>query len=307
MGIGLEATGGIEAGGQFIGERLVVHQAVVAGRADGLFVKTLGVELAAFEAGDLGAGQGGAACEVLRAVPGPLSEPAVVGGQGLQVAGPLCSGGRVAERGFRQPSVEMIVRPLEDGWRHPEEVFRFRGRRDGGGVVAGEDARLQLADPVQAGGDRQARVLLQMLLEPALVKPCIVEGAEDRGLAAERPDEPELCGDEVDDKIEAGLAREVESGLSLALHLGERIAAGETLGEDIVAAEGRVGEVAGLLRGVEGVPGERAPRREMPPRGFREVPEGQVHAGLEAVHAMLLHHVKPELAEAEPCLVVAEI
>ena len=73
VGTGLEATGGIEAGGQFIGERLVVHQAVVVGRADRLFVETLGVELAAFEAGDLGAGQRGAACEVLRAVPGPLS------------------------------------------------------------------------------------------------------------------------------------------------------------------------------------------------------------------------------------------
>ena len=80
-----------------------------------------------------------------------------------------------------------------------------------------------------------------MLLEPALVKRCIVEVAEDRGVAAERPDEPELCGDEVDDKIEAGLEREVESGLSLELHLGERIAAGETLGEESVAAEGRVG------------------------------------------------------------------
>ena len=70
----------------------------------------------------------------------------------------------------------------------------------------------------------------------------------------------ELCGDEVDDETEPRLAREVEPGLGLALHLGERIAAGEKVREEVVAAKGRVGEVAGLLRRVEGVPRERAAR-----------------------------------------------
>ena len=123
----------------------------------------------------------------------------------------------------------MVFRPLEDGWRHPEEAFCFRRRRDRGGVVVGEDACLQLADPVQAGGDRQARIALQMPLEPLLVEPGVVEAAECRRQAAQRPDQLELCGDEVDDETEPRLAREVEPGLGLALHLGERIAAGEEL------------------------------------------------------------------------------
>ena len=211
------------------------------------------------------------------------------------------------ERGQRQRSEEMVVRPLEDGWRHPEEAFRFRRRRDGGGVVVGEDACLQLADPVQAGGDRQARICLQMPLELLLVEPGVVEAAECRRQAAKRPDQLELCGDEVDDETEPRLAREVEPDLGLALHLGERIAAGEEVCDQAVAAKGRVGEVADLLRRVEGVPRERAARPDMPQRGIREVPEGQVDAGLQAVHSTLLHQVKPELAEAKPCLVVAEV
>ena len=81
----------------------------------------------------------------------------------------------------------------------------MRRRRDGGGVVAGEDAGLQLADPVQAGGDRQARLPSRCSLELLLVEPRVVEAAECRRQAAERPDELELCGDEADDETEPRL------------------------------------------------------------------------------------------------------
>ena len=68
-----------------------------------------------------------------------------------------------------------------------------------------------------------------MSLESLLVEPGIVEAAECRRQSAKRPDQLELCGDEVDDETEPRLAREVEPDLGLALHLGERIAAGEEL------------------------------------------------------------------------------
>ena len=45
MGDRLEAARCVEAGSQFIGERLIVNKAVGAGRADGLFVEALGIEL----------------------------------------------------------------------------------------------------------------------------------------------------------------------------------------------------------------------------------------------------------------------
>jgi hypothetical protein len=43
----LETTRHVKAGGQFVGERLIVDKAVCASGADGLFVQTLGIELAA--------------------------------------------------------------------------------------------------------------------------------------------------------------------------------------------------------------------------------------------------------------------
>ncbi len=48
MGDLLEAARRVEAGGELIGERLIVDKAVDARRADGLLVKALGIELPAF-------------------------------------------------------------------------------------------------------------------------------------------------------------------------------------------------------------------------------------------------------------------
>src|SRR5258705_13144582 len=64
----LEPPGGVEAGSKFIGERLIVNKAVVAGRADGLLVEVLGVELPAFEARNLGADQRAAGLEIVQAI-----------------------------------------------------------------------------------------------------------------------------------------------------------------------------------------------------------------------------------------------
>ena len=48
-----------------------MNKAVGAGRADGLFVEAFGIELAALDAGDLGADQRGAVLEILRAIRRP--------------------------------------------------------------------------------------------------------------------------------------------------------------------------------------------------------------------------------------------
>ena len=100
----LEAARGVEARGKLVGERLVVDKAVCARRADGLFVQAFGVQLPAFDAGDLRADQRGAVLEILRTVLRPDSELSVVGGQRLDMLAPLLrgergiAGGRVAER-----------------------------------------------------------------------------------------------------------------------------------------------------------------------------------------------------------------
>src|ERR1700757_2154741 len=68
MGIGLEATSSVEARGHFVGERLVVDQAVVTGRSDGLVIETLSIELPPVKSGDLRADQRGATRKGFRAV-----------------------------------------------------------------------------------------------------------------------------------------------------------------------------------------------------------------------------------------------
>ena len=82
----------------------------------------------------------------------------------------------------------------------------------------------------------------------------------------------------VDDETEPRLAREVEPGLGLALHLGERIAAGEKVRDQVGAAIGRIGEVAGLLRRIEGAPQQRAAGADMPRPGNHVAPEDHVDA-----------------------------
>src|SRR5271166_3322881 len=179
----------------------------------------------------------------------------------------------------------MVVGPLEDGWRQPEEAFGSRGRSEGGGVVVSKDARLQLAYPVHPGSYPKTRLVLQPPFELLLGEPVVVEAPENGRQTAESPDQPELCCDEAADKIETSAAREVEPGLSLALHLGERSATGEELRDEVVAANRCVGEVAGLLGDFEGVPRDRTARPGIPRRRFREIPESQIDAGSQALHS----------------------
>src|ERR1700751_4066135 len=105
MGIGLEATGSVKTCAQFVGERLVVDQAVVACRSDGLVIEALSIDLPPVKAGDLGADQRGSTRKIFRAVFGPILELSVVGSQALLVSGALSIRRRLAERDQRQRSI----------------------------------------------------------------------------------------------------------------------------------------------------------------------------------------------------------
>ena len=85
----LETTCRVEARGEFVGERLIVDKAVCVCRADGLFVKVLGVGCAAFYACDLRAHQRRAVFEILRAILCPYFELPMVSRQSLEVLLPL--------------------------------------------------------------------------------------------------------------------------------------------------------------------------------------------------------------------------
>src|SRR5271163_181700 len=90
-----------------------------------------------------------------------------------------------------------------------------------------------------------------MVLESPLFKLLIVEGAKLRRHSPESPDQSELRGDEVNDQSEPRLLRKREARLGFALRLGERVARRQKVGIQMVAAEARVSEVAGLVRRLE--------------------------------------------------------
>ena len=90
-----------------------MNKAIGAGRADGLFVEALGIELAALQAGDLGADQRGAVLEILRAILRPDLELLVMRSQSLQVLLPLAGRRGIAGRGLGQRAVKVILRRFE--------------------------------------------------------------------------------------------------------------------------------------------------------------------------------------------------
>ena len=90
-----------------------MDEAVGARRADGLFVETLGIELAALDAGDLGADQRGAVLEILRAILRPDLELPVMRSHSVEVLLSLAGRRRVAAGGPGQRAVEVIFGFLE--------------------------------------------------------------------------------------------------------------------------------------------------------------------------------------------------
>ena len=125
--------------------------------------------------------------------------------------GPLLGRGRIAARRPGKCPIEMVFGQLELGRHRPKQRRRFRCGRDGRCVVAGIDAGLQLADPIPRRGDGQPGIALQMLLEAALVELRIIEGAKVRRQPAQRPDEPELRGDEVADETKPRLSARIRA------------------------------------------------------------------------------------------------
>ena len=80
----LEAAIEVEPACDFVGDALVLGEAVLARQPNGFFVQTLGVELPTFYASYLGTDQHRAVPEILRAVLRPYRELLVVDADCLQ-------------------------------------------------------------------------------------------------------------------------------------------------------------------------------------------------------------------------------
>src|SRR5712675_2931621 len=145
-----------------------------------------------------------------------------------------------------------------------------------------------------------------MALDPTLIELLIVEGAECRRQAAQRPDQPELGGDAVNDKPEPRLLREREAVLSFAFRLGKRIACREKVRVQLVAAVGSVSEVAHLVCRLKGAAHQIAASPDMSRPGQNDITKVHIGPGLETRQSASFDQVIAELTEAVCRLVVAE-
>src|SRR5215831_41972 len=122
VGVGdlLETTRQVEPGRKFIGKRFILDKPVGVRGADGLFVKMLSIELAALDASDLGAHQGGAVLEILRAILRPDFELSMMGHQSLEMlllrpAEPDFGGQVLPRQGFLLRNRGLVLRSFSEG------------------------------------------------------------------------------------------------------------------------------------------------------------------------------------------------
>src|SRR3984885_13481236 len=123
----------------------------------------------------------------------------------------------------------MVLGQLELRRRRPKKRCRFRCSCNSRRVVAGVNARLQLANPIPGRGKRQLGIALEALLEATLVELCVTEGGKGRRQPSEHADKPELPGHTVADETERHLPYEFESILGPLLGLPARISGAEKI------------------------------------------------------------------------------
>src|SRR5258705_7780476 len=145
-----------------------------------------------------------------------------------------------------------------------------------------------------------------MALEPRLIKLLIVEGAECRRQAAQRPDQPEVGDEAVNDKPDPRLLREREAMLGFAFHLGKRIAGREKVRVQLVAAVGGVSEVADLVCRLERATHQLAAGSDMFGPGQNHIAKVHIGSGLETRQSASFDQVTAQPAEAVRLLIVAE-
>src|ERR1700746_3734417 len=137
-----------------------------------------------------------------------------------------------------------------------------------------------------------------MALYLTLIKVLIVKRAEFRRHTAQRPDQPELGGDEVNDKPEPRVPREREATLGFAFHLGKRIACREKVRVQFVAAVGGVSEVADLVCRLERAAHQIAASPDMFRPGQNDIAKVHIDPGLETCQSPSFDQVIAEPTEA---------
>src|SRR6266849_3482120 len=146
-----------------------------------------------------------------------------------------------------------------------------------------------------------------MVFHPRLIHISIIEAAELRGQAAERPNECELRRDDVNDNAEAYLPQKRERILGSTLHLHKLFPRREKITEKLATAISRPGKVTHFVSSVKGATYEVATGPDMSRPGHDDISENRIRTRAEALQSTLLDQVIAELTKSQCCAaVVAE-
>src|ERR1700730_1974469 len=137
-----------------------------------------------------------------------------------------------------------------------------------------------------------------MVFHPRLIQIPIIEAAEFRGQAAERPNERKLRRDEVNDQPVAYLSQKRERILGLTLHLRKLFARREKI-TDKEATASRPGKVTHFVRGIQGAKYEIPTGPDMSRPGHDDISENRIHTRAEALQSTLLDEVIAELTKSQ--------
>jgi hypothetical protein len=145
-----------------------------------------------------------------------------------------------------------------------------------------------------------------MTLQPQLVEPVVVQGAEPSRQTPEVPDEGGLRVGGIYEVAECRAPAERQTGFRFRLHLGQRLTRHQQVrDEDAAAGYGR-DAIARPDGEIEGAADQVAAASDVLRPGHEAIRQRQADEGLESAQAFALDEVVTQLAEAEPCFEVAE-
>src|SRR3984893_9186473 len=136
-----------------------------------------------------------------------------------------------------------------------------------------------------------------MTLEPKLIDPLIVKGAESWRQATEGPDKPELRGDDVNDETEPSLLRKLEPILGFTLRLNEWVSHGEKVRAQGDCTISRKREVTDFACRFDGATHQSASKTSMLRPWHDDTSERHICTVLEALQSACFDQFITELTE----------
>src|SRR6266702_8292863 len=146
-----------------------------------------------------------------------------------------------------------------------------------------------------------------MVFHPRLIHISIIEAAEFRGQAAERPNECKLRRDDVNDNPEPNPPQKRERILGFTLHLRKLFPRREKIRDQEVTAISRPSKVTHFVRSIKSATYEVATGPDMSLPGQDDISEQRIDTRAEALQSALLDQIMAELTKSQYCAaVVAE-